>query len=321
MSDNIELVLTRTFDAPRALVWRLWTEAAHLEHWWGPAGFGMKVANLDFRVGGQFHYAMTPPGSSQAMWGLFRYDEIHPEDRLVFRSGFADDEGNFSRNPFNQAWPLEIRNELLLSEQNGKTVLTLKGRPHNATPEEERLFAENHANVNQGFAGTFAQLNTYLEDAMVADRAMFYRRTFDAPRDLVWKAWTEPAKIAAWFGPSGFRTTVHEMDVRPGGKWRFTMHGPDGTDYPNHVVYREVDAPRKLVYEHGTGNPNPGPNEPSNFLVTAVFTEREDKTDVNYRMLFASPEAKQLVIDKYGALKGLIENMDRFAAWLASNKK
>lgn len=321
MSDSIELVLTRTLDAPRSLVWKLWTEAAHLEHWWGPAGFGMKVANLDFRVGGQFHYAMTPPGSKNAMWGLFVYDEIRPQDRLVFRSGFADDQGNFARNPFNPAWPLEIRNELVFREQGGKTVLTMKGRPHNATAEEEQLFRENHANVNQGFAGTFKQLDSYLEDALVADRAMFYRRTFDAPRDLVWKAWTEPDKITAWFGPAGFRTTVHKMDVRPGGVWHFTMHGPDGVDYPNHVVYREVETPHRLVYEQGTGNPHPGPSDPSNFVVTAVFIERDGKTDVNYRMLFVSPEAKQLVIDKYGALKGLVENMDRFAAWLAANTK
>jgi uncharacterized protein YndB with AHSA1/START domain len=315
MSDNVELVLTRTLDAPRALVWKLWSEAVHLEQWWGPAGFGMKVAKMDFRVGGRFHYAMTPPGSELAMWGLFLYDEIHPEDRMVFRSGFADDQGSLTRNPFNAAWPVEIRNELTFSEQNGQTVLTMKGRPHNATPEEERVFRENRANVNQGFAGTFAQLNAYLEDALVADRAMFYRRTFDAPRDLVWRAWTEPTKIAAWFGPAGFRTTIHEMDVRPGGAWRFTMHGPDGIDYPNQVIYREVEPQRRLVYEQGHLN------ESDTFLVTAVFTERGDKTDVAYRMVFVSPEAKQYVIDHFGALKGLIENMDRFAAWLASHKE
>ncbi len=316
MSDNVELVLTRTMDAPRSLVWKLWTEKEHLEHWWGPAGFDMKVASLDLRVGGRFHYAMTPPGADRAMWGLFVYDHIHAEDQLVFRSGFADESGVFVRNPFNPAWPLEIRNELSLAESDGKTVITLKGRPYHSTPEEDRLFAENHANVNQGFAGTFAQLTSYLEEALVADRAMFYKRTFDAPRDLVWKAWTEPDKIAAWFGPAGFRTTIHEMDVRPGGKWRFIMHGPDGTDYPNYVVYREVEAPRKLVYDHSNGNGD----EPVDFVVTAVFDEREGKTNVSYRMLFPTPEVKQLVIAKYGAQKGLIENMDRFAAWLAKQQ-
>jgi len=312
MSDNLELVLTRTLDAPRSLVWKLWTEKEHLERWWGPAGFGMRTARLDFRVGGTFHYAMTPPGSGQAMWGLFVYDEISPETKLVFRSGFADGAGAFARNPFAPVWPLEIRNELSLTEQGGKTVLTLKGRPHNATPEEERLFAENHANVSQGFAGTFAQLTRYLEDALVADRAMFYERTFDAPRDVVWKAWTEPT-IAAWFGPAGFRTTIHEMDVRPGGKWLFTMHGPDGTDYPNRVVYLEVDPPRKLVYDQGN------PNEINSHLVTLTLTERDGRTDMTFRMVFASPEHKQLVIEQYGAQKGLVENMDRFAAWLAEH--
>jgi uncharacterized protein YndB with AHSA1/START domain len=311
MSDSIELVLTRTFDAPRALVWKLWTESAHLEQWWGPAGFGMKTASLDFRVGGRFHYGMTPPGSSQVMWGLFLYDEIHPEERLVFRSGFADALGAFIRNPFNDRWPLEIRNELTLVEDNGKTVMTLRGVPHQATPEEERLFAENRSNVNQGFAGTFAQLASYLDDALVADRAMVYRRVFDAPREVVWKSWTEPSKISAWFGPAGFGTTIKTMEVRPGGTWEFIMHGPDGVDYPNKVAYREVDPPRKLVYDQGN------PNEPNTFRVSLVLNERDGKTEMHYRMLFASPEAKQLVIDKYGAAKGLTENMDRFAAWLS----
>lgn len=316
MAETVELVLTRTLDAPRSLVWKLWTEKEHLERWWGPAGFGMRVSRLELRPGGHFHYAMTAPGSDRAMWGKFEYDEVHAEDRLVFRSGFADESGAFVRNPFNAAWPLQIRNELTIAEQGGKTVLTLKGAPYNSTPEEDKLFAENHANVNQGFAGTFAQLTSYLEDVLVADRAMFYRRTFDAPRELVWQAWTEPTKIAQWFGPAGFRTTIHEMDVRPGGKWRFTMHGPDGTDYPNYVVYREVDAPRKLVYDHGNGKGD----EPIDFVVTAVFSEREGKTDVSYRMLFPTAQGKQLVIDKYGAEKGLTENMDRFAAWLAAHQ-
>jgi len=62
-------------------------------------------------------------------------------------------------------------------------------------------------------------------------------RLFDAPRELVFKAWTVPAIITNWWGPRGFSTTTHEMDFRAGGVWRFTMHGPDGTDYPNKIVY------------------------------------------------------------------------------------
>ena len=76
-------------------------------------------------------------------------------------------------------------------------------------------------------------------------------RAFAAPRELVWKAWTDPKHIKAWWGPNGFTTTTLAVNVRPGGVWRFIMHGPDGTDYPNKIVYTEIVKPERLVYDHG----------------------------------------------------------------------
>src|SRR3954464_2525826 len=83
-----------------------------------------------------------------------------------------------------------------------------------------------------------------------ADREIVAVRVFDAPRELVYKAWTDPEHVAQWWGPNGFTNTIHEMDVRPGGVWRFIMHGPDGTDYKNEVEYLEVVKPELLVYLH-----------------------------------------------------------------------
>lgn len=68
-------------------------------------------------------------------------------------------------------------------------------------------------------------------------------RTIDAPRDLVFDAWTDPAHVGQWWGPDGFTTTTHEIDIRPGGVWRFTMHGPDGVDYPNEIAFEEIVPP------------------------------------------------------------------------------
>ena len=75
-------------------------------------------------------------------------------------------------------------------------------------------------------------------------------RVFNAPRKMVFDAWTDPRQVAQWWGPRGFTTTISEMDVRPGGVWRLVMHGPDGTDYKNKVVYLEVAKPERLVYKH-----------------------------------------------------------------------
>ncbi len=76
-------------------------------------------------------------------------------------------------------------------------------------------------------------------------------RIYEAPVELVWDAWTDPAQTAQWWGPRGFSLTTRSKDVRVGGNWDYTMHGPDGVDYPNKTVYHEVEKYKKLVYDHG----------------------------------------------------------------------
>src|SRR5262245_59114978 len=84
-------------------------------------------------------------------------------------------------------------------------------------------------------------------------RSIVITRVFDAPRELVYKVCTQPEHVVNWWGPRGFTNTMHGMDVRVGGVWRFTMHGPDGKDYPNKIEYLEVSPPKKLVFLHGDG--------------------------------------------------------------------
>ena len=72
-------------------------------------------------------------------------------------------------------------------------------------------------------------------------------RIFNAPPEAVWRAWTDPAQITHWWGPIGFSTTIHKMDFRPGGEWNLTMHGPDGTDYENRKIFKEIFYPTRLV--------------------------------------------------------------------------
>jgi uncharacterized protein YndB with AHSA1/START domain len=156
-----ELVITRVFDAPRDLVWRVLSEADHLRHWWGPKGWVMQVMTLDFRPGGIFHYSMRTRGGDD-LWGTLTYREIVPPERLVFITAFADEAGNTVRAPFNVHWPLEVLNTWTLAEQDGRTTLTLRGVPFNATEAEHQAFREGFASMRQGFAGTFDQLAHYL---------------------------------------------------------------------------------------------------------------------------------------------------------------
>ncbi len=123
-----EFIITRIFDAPRDLVWKAWSEPARLAEWWGPKGCKLKVASLDFRPGGIFHYGMEW-STGGTMWGRFVYREITPPERLVFVNSFADANAEVIRAPFSETWPREILNVLTLSEKGGKTELLLRGAP------------------------------------------------------------------------------------------------------------------------------------------------------------------------------------------------
>lgn len=141
-----------------------------------------------------------------------------------------------------------------------------------------------------------------------SDRELRFTRTFDAPRTLVWKAWTDPAHVGQWWGPNGFTTTTYESDVRPGGVWRYMMHGPDGTDYPNLVTFAVVVAPERLEYAHGTDAANP-----EMFRTTVLFEEAGGKTTITMRLLFPTREERDITEQKYGAVEGANQTLARLA--------
>ena len=161
---ELELVLTRVFDAPRELVFKAWTEPERLKQWWGPKGFTMLSLKLDLRPGGVFHYCMRAPNGGE-MWGTFVYREIVAPERIVFVNSFSDADGGLTRHPLSPSWPLEVLNTLMLTEHGGKTTLKLQGGPINATEEERATFEAGHTSMQQGFGGTFDQLAAYLAEA------------------------------------------------------------------------------------------------------------------------------------------------------------
>jgi uncharacterized protein YndB with AHSA1/START domain len=144
-----------------------------------------------------------------------------------------------------------------------------------------------------------------------ADREIVLSREYDAPRELVWRAYTDPAHLPNWWGPNGFTNTVHEMDVRVGGRWRFIMHGPDGTDYPNRIVYQEVTRPERLVFLHGEDVDD----DPGAFHVTVTFDDLDGRTRVTQRMLFATA-AQKAGVEQFGAVELGKQTLDKLAAYL-----
>lgn len=151
--------------------------------------------------------------------------------------------------------------------------------------------------------------------ALVGDREISITRTFDAPRELVFKLFTDHAHLAHWWGPDGFKLTTHKMDLRVGGQWDFVMHGPDGRDYHNLVTYLEIDPPYRLVFKHG-GHDNV---EPVNHTTTAVFEEPfPGKTRLTFSATFTDAAARDFVIKTYGALDGCTQTIGRLGAYVAS---
>ena len=142
---------------------------------------------------------------------------------------------------------------------------------------------------------------------------LYIERIYDASVEEVWDAWTDPAKVEKWWGPRGFTLTTHSKDLRAGGHWNYTMHGPDGTDYPNKTVYHEVEEFRKLVYDHGAND-----TQPPLFRVTALFSEEDGKTKLQLIMALATPEAAES-IRKFVKQVGGNATWDRLAEYLSES--
>lgn len=175
------------------------------------------------------------------------------------------------------------------------------------------------AKVNESLISSFHHFLIYSFQIMTAiqsDRELVFSRLLKAPRELVFDVWTQPEHLAQWWGPNGFSLTTKEMDVKPGGTWRFIMHGPDGRDYKNKIVFTEVRKPELLAYRQ-TGEDD---TEDIRFEVTITFDKQGDQTRLTMRSLFATPAELQHVVREYGAAEGAIQHLSRLEEYVARIK-
>lgn len=154
------LTITYHFDAPRVLVFDAFSDPVALSAWWGPIGYKLTVVKLDFRPGGLFHYKMESP--ERVMWARFIYRKIKKPELIEFVLSFSDENAGITRAPFFNPWPLEILNELVLIEKDGKTTATLKSYPINANDEELKSYKQNKSSFRQGVTANFDALHTRL---------------------------------------------------------------------------------------------------------------------------------------------------------------
>ncbi|MDB5258676.1 MAG: hypothetical protein JWM14_3371 [Chitinophagaceae bacterium] len=139
-------------------------------------------------------------------------------------------------------------------------------------------------------------------------RELRLSRTFKAPIELVWEVWTNPEHIANWWGPNGFTNTIDKMDVKEGGEWTFTMHGPDGTNFPNRSVYKEIIPFKKIVFEHF--NPH--------FFTTVLFESKGAETLIDWSMLFDTVEMHDTIVKAHKADEGLKQNFEKLEKYLSN---
>jgi uncharacterized protein YndB with AHSA1/START domain len=291
-SSRKDLILTRTLQAPRELVFEVFTRAEHLKKWWAPGPFTVPSCEVDLRPGGSWRYVFRSPEGLEHRCEA-QYLEVDKPRKLVMTQSVPGQDGR----------PLFKIQQTVLFEAKGKeTEVRMEVQILEAHPGSEPYLDGMEAGTQM----TFDNLVGYVKLLpWFPDREIVSTRVMNAPRELVWRAWTEPEHLAKWWGPLGFTNSFQEFNLKPGGTWRFVMHGPDGKDYQNECVFVEITRPERIILDH-VSTPK--------FRITAAFEEIAGKTRVVFRQLFETSGVYDAV--KGFAVPGNEQNFDRFEAEL-----
>ncbi|WP_192350173.1 SRPBCC domain-containing protein [Algoriphagus sp. Y33] len=161
---SAQLEITRYFNHSQDEVYNAFTTTENLQQWWGPAGFSMEVKTFEFYPEGIVHFVLRNKEGYE-MWAKWVIQEIEAPSKLQFINSFSNDAGETAKAPeipFGPDWPLEMIVDLEFIEEDGKTRIDLVSFPHNASDASNKVFTENIGNMEQGFGGTFDQLEKYL---------------------------------------------------------------------------------------------------------------------------------------------------------------
>ncbi len=278
----LELSVTRHIDAAPNRVWQLMAE--HTTQWWCPRPWWTEIIEQDWRAGGRSAMVMHGPDTStEPLEGIFL--EVTPGRRFVFTDAITaqwQPQGPFMIGSFE------------INDEDGGTRYTASAR--HWTPEA--LQQHKEMGFEPGWSAVAEQL------AALAERASFTRRTIDAPVEQVFAAIEEPQRLARWWGPNGFSSTFREFEFREGGNWRFTMHGPDGKDYPNENRFTEIADNRRVVIEHLADD--------HHFTLTINLSRDGNRTVVGWYQLFDTIGHYRQIADFVAAMNE--QNLDRLAA-------
>jgi uncharacterized protein YndB with AHSA1/START domain len=230
-----EILISRIFAAPRSLVYRTWTDPSHISSWWGPRGFSTTTSSLDLRPGGMWIYVMHgPDGRDYENW--IRYITIVPEELLHYDHGGGSAEA-----------PAHFQVTVAFTELKEHTLVSMLSVFPSAEARDQVV---RYYGAIEGGYQTMARLAEQLAGAAgrPAGRSFVFRRTVAAPRELVYRAWTQPDMLSRWWGPKGFTIPHCVFEAEAGGRIHIDMRAPDGTVYPMGGTVLEVTPPDRLAF-------------------------------------------------------------------------
>lgn len=299
-SPTRSFTLTRVFDAPRALVFAAWTQPKHLKQWSAPHGFTLPVATGSLKPGGKWRSCMVSERTGK-LWLSGVYREIVTDRLIVFTHAWENEDGSRENETL-----VTVR----FSDLGRKTKMVMSQTGFDS--------AESSAGHKGGWSECLERLRELLATLQAprrapqakskSERAIVATRVFSAPRKTVFRAFSDPSQLAQWWGPNGFTSTFETFEFRPGGLWKFVMHGPDGANYPNENHFVEVIAPERVVFDHRQTE--------HNFRVTMLWTEKKKKTQLTWRMVLES--AADYAANKKIFAAAIEQNFDRLSALLKS---
>lgn len=313
LASDKEIVITRVFDAPRDLVYKAYTDPKLIPDWWGPRRLTTTVDKMDLKPGGSWRFlSREPNGTLHAFHGVYR--EITASRKISWTFEYEGAPGHVSNET------------VTFEDKGGKTLVTITAVYASK--------ADRDGMVNAGMEGGLRESMERLEERLarsIIGKPFVISRVFNAPRDLVFKVWTEPEHFAQWFGPKGCKVRVATFEFKPGGIVHTCMGTPDGHEMWGKLIYREIAAPERMVYittfsdEKGGLTRHPlSDTWPLEMLTTVTLEDQGDKTKltVEWVPLHATDVELSTFIGAMdgmsGGWKGSFEQLD---AYLASLKR
>jgi len=296
-----ELTITREFDLPLELLFQAHADPEIIEQW-----MENKVLKFENKKHGGWQYEKKDTQGNIVFAANGVFHEFIPNRKIT-------------RTFEMQNTPFDVQLEFLefekLTSDTSKLTMHIVYRTVALRDQMLRMpFAQGlnmahnrlQETLNKIIHERFDNLNTYLEEVQT-NKQLQITRAFKTPIEIMWEVWTTPEHISNWWGPNGFTTTIHKMDFTEGGEWKLTLHGPDGTNYPNRSIFKEIIPFKKIVFEHF--NPH--------FMTTVVFESKDNQTKIEWTMEFDSAEMREIVVKAHQADEGQKQNVERLEKYLA----